>query len=98
MTNEQRQQAVDFLRQLSEWLEDGEELEQQYDGRWQPVQPTFFDGVTALVNNVRVKPQPLEGWLVIFKIGHLYCTTPEDAKSAERRSDYVRTVPMREVQ
>ena len=98
MTNDQRQQNVDFLRQLAEWLEDGEELEQFVGGKWQPIQSTFFRGVTSWKDSVRVKPVPLEGWLVIVTTGYLYCTTPDEAKDAAARSNHVRTVHLREVQ
>jgi hypothetical protein len=100
MTPDQRQQTVDFLRQLAAWLEDGEELEQQYGGQWTPIVPSFFDGVMAWKDSVRVKPKPLERWLVELTYCGVWCNTREEADELARihATEHVRTVHLREVQ
>ena len=100
MTPDQRQQTVDFLRQLAAWLEDGEELEQHVGGQWQPVRPSFFDGVMAWKDSVRVKPKPLmEVWFVELAYGGIYYDSDDALAVSEREKDpdYVRTVHLREV-
>jgi hypothetical protein len=99
MTNDQRQQTVAFLRQLAEWLEDGKELQyRSYPGTWGTVPDVVFNGIVDISERLRVKPKPLEGWLVIVTTGHLYCTTPQEAEAAAARNNHVRTVHLREVQ
>jgi len=96
MTPEQRQTTVDLLRQLATWLEDGEELEQYVGGEWQPIGPTFFDGVLYWQGSLRAKP--MERWFVKLKLGGIYYDTASDAERHELDSDYVRTVHLREVE
>ena len=100
MTNDERQQAVDFLRQLAEWLEDGEELEHQFGVDWEPIRPSFFESVIHWKDRVRIKPKPLEGWLVLLKDrGTIYCESEDDVARTvnANRKTWIRTVPMREV-
>ena len=109
MTPDQRQQTVDFLRDLAAWLEDGEELEFLSRGEWGTVPTVIFDGIWDLAWRVRVKPKPLElleGWLVILKGVSvsanvaIYCES-EDAVARvvdANRDEWIRTVPIREVQ
>jgi hypothetical protein len=101
MTSDERQQTVDFLRQLAEWLEDGEELERQYGVDWQPIRPSFFESLMAWKDRVRIKPKPLEGWLVLLEgRGTIYCESENDVARAvdANRAAWIRTVHLREVQ
>jgi hypothetical protein len=100
MTSDERQQTVDFLRKLAEWLEDGEELEQQFGVDWQPLRPSFFESVMGWKDRVRVKPKPMEVWFVQLTYGGIYYESDDTLAVSEREkdSDYVRTVHLREVQ
>jgi len=96
MNSEQRH-SVTFLRQLAQWLEDGKELEYLSCNKWEQVPSVILDGIRDMSEKLRPKPEPLEGWLVIVQTGYLYYTTPEEAEAAAARSNYVRTVHLREV-
>ena len=102
MTPEQRQKNVDFLRQLAEWLEDGEELEtRNIDGDWLPLDiDSFFHRFASWQGIVRVKPKPLERWLVELTFCGVWCNTREEADELARihATEHVRTVHLREVQ
>jgi len=101
MTNDQRQQTVNFLRQLAEWLEDGEELQyRSYTGTWGAVPTVIFDGIVDISERLRVKPKPLERWLVELTYCGVWCNTREDADELAKihATEHVRTVHLREVQ
>ena len=98
MTPEQRQQTVDFLRQLAAWLEDGEQLElKNIDGDWLPVDvDSFFNRFASWAGIVRTKP--MERWLVKWKCGESTYDNQDEAAKCETLPEYVRTVHLREVQ
>jgi hypothetical protein len=49
---------------------------------------------------LRVKPQPMEAWLVKLTSGGIYCDTKEQAEHLAngKRQQHIRTVHLREVE
>jgi len=101
MTTDERQQTVDFLRQLAAWLEDGEELESRLPAsEWTPMpHDVFYGWFVEWRNRVRAKPKPLEVWFVEMTYGGIYYESDDALVVSEREKDpeYVRTVHLREV-
>ena len=98
MTPEQRQELVDFLRTLAEWLEDGEQLEECTRGKWNPLSENQWAGLRSWVGKIRVTPKPIERWLVLVPAGDCEFTNEADAKRFFENNHGLRIVHLREVE
>jgi hypothetical protein len=100
--NSDQQQAVEFLRRLATWIEDQTELEYLSCNKWGTVPSVIFSGILDMSERLRVKPKPLESWVVVY--GYypygVICKTKELAeRQAEDSPDgFERIVHMREVE
>ena len=98
MTPEQRQQRVDLLRKLAEWIEDGEDLQIRCGDGWTAVQDSFWRSLDFWRDNLRVKPKPIERWLVLVPAGDCEFTNEADAKRFFENNHGLRIVHLREVE
>lgn len=97
MTPEQRQERVDLLRQMADWLEDGTELEECTSGKWVDLGSHLWNAIGSWVGKVRAKPKPLERSIVLLACGDCTFTDADDAKRYCDVNSGLRIVHLREV-